>query len=261
MATSPRLIEMVAVCSSKSSHRSPRSSLRRIPVKAAVHKAGKRRCPAAARRKLRSSSGVHERCSTLGIDRRRGVGDQGDVSRDEPAAHRLLQSPPDDQVDLVHRLRSERGVPVGRMEQPVVEGVEVVGTQAPQADVAESGDDVALDVVAVAVVGACSEDEAFAREPPAPQKGPQAQRARFVACSVPFAGQPRGKPLGAGTISAGGMPAPTLLPSDRVGALVDDRVPAAALLRHIALHRGSSFPDGGGRRPVEGSVEGRVVVA
>jgi hypothetical protein len=56
-----------------------------------------------------------------------GVGDQGDVPRDEPATHGLLESPPDDQVDLVHRLRSERGVSVARMEQPVVEGVEVVG--------------------------------------------------------------------------------------------------------------------------------------
>jgi hypothetical protein len=73
------------------------------------------------------------------------VGDQGDVPRDEPATHGLLESPPDDQVDLVHRLRSERGVSVARMEQPVVEGVEVVGTQAPQADVAEGGDDVVPD--------------------------------------------------------------------------------------------------------------------
>jgi hypothetical protein len=102
-----------------------------------------------------------------------GVGDQSDVSRDEPATHGLLQSPPDDQVDLVHGLRSERGLPVAGMEQPVVEGLEVVGTQAPQADVAECGDDVVLDVVAVAVVGACGEDQAFAWQPPAAEEGPE----------------------------------------------------------------------------------------
>ncbi len=104
-----------------------------------------------------------------------GVGDQGDVPRDEPATHGLLESPPDDQVDLVHGLRSERGVSVARMEQAVVEGVEVVGAQAPQADVAECGDDVVLDVVTVAVVGACGEDKAFAWQPPAAEEGPEAQ--------------------------------------------------------------------------------------
>jgi hypothetical protein len=104
-----------------------------------------------------------------------GVGDQGNVPRDEPATHGFLESPPDDQVDLVHRLRSERGVSVARMEQAVVESVEVVRTQAPQADVAECGDDVVLDVVTVAVVGACGEDKAFAWQPPAAEEGPEAQ--------------------------------------------------------------------------------------
>jgi hypothetical protein len=57
------------------------------------------------------------------------------------------------------------------------------------------------------------------------------------------------------------MPAPPLLPRDGVGAFVDHRVPAAALLGHVAFRRSSSFPDGDARRPVEGSVEGGAVVA
>jgi hypothetical protein len=60
-------------CSSKSVQCSPSTSLRRIPVKASSQRGAKRRCPAAALRKARSSSAVHETSSTLGIDRRRGA--------------------------------------------------------------------------------------------------------------------------------------------------------------------------------------------
>jgi hypothetical protein len=52
------------------------------------------------------------------------LGDQGDVSSDEPATDGLAQSSPDDQMDLIHGLRSERGVSIPGMEQLVVEGLE-----------------------------------------------------------------------------------------------------------------------------------------
>src|SRR6266511_4046972 len=110
IATSPRLIEMVAALSSKSSHRSPRSSFRRMPVNAATHRAAKNRWPAAARRKARSSSAVQERCSILGMGPQAwGVGDEGDVAGDEPAPDGVAERAADDQVDLVDRLGREGG--------------------------------------------------------------------------------------------------------------------------------------------------------
>jgi hypothetical protein len=92
------------------------------------------------------------------------------------------------------------------------------------------------------------------------RKAPKLSERASSPASVPLVGELCSEPLGIGAIAAGRMPAPPLLPRDRVGAFVDDRVPAAALLRHVALHRGSSFPDGDGHRPVEGSVEGRCLV-
>jgi hypothetical protein len=58
---------------STSAQRSPRTSFRRIPVAASSQKAGKRRCPAAARRNAWSWDAVQGCVSTSGIDRSRGA--------------------------------------------------------------------------------------------------------------------------------------------------------------------------------------------
>ena len=72
-------------------------------------------------------------------------------------------APTDDEVDLVHRLRRDRGAAVARVEQRLVEHFEVVGTQPPQPDPTDRRDDVVLDVAAVPVVGRDSEHDSLAR--------------------------------------------------------------------------------------------------
>jgi hypothetical protein len=103
------------------------------------------------------------------------MGDEGYVARDEPAPHGLAERAADDQMDLVHRLGRQPGAPVVGMKQAVVEGLEVVRAQAAQSDAPEGGQDVVVDVAAVAVVGAGCEHEVLAGQPPAGQKGAQGQ--------------------------------------------------------------------------------------
>jgi hypothetical protein len=176
MATSPRLIEMVGrlvveVLPSKSEHF------------VATH-AGER-CQPQGREEPVPGGGSQEGAELFSgpgtlFDsgdgpQAWGVGDEGHVARDEPAPDGVAERAADDQVHLVDRLGCEGAVPVARVEQPVVERLEVVWAQAPQTDASEGGDDVPLDVAAVAVIGASSEHEPLARQPPAGQEGTEAQ--------------------------------------------------------------------------------------
>lgn len=80
-----------------------------------------------------------------------GVGDQRDIAGDEATACGVFESAADDEVDLVHRLRRERGAAVARVQEPLVERLEMMRAQPPQADPTERRDDVVLDVAAVPV--------------------------------------------------------------------------------------------------------------
>lgn len=59
------------------------------------------------------------------------VSDERDVAGDESAVHGVVEGASDDEVDLIHGLRRERASAVGRMQQAVVEGFEVVRPEAP----------------------------------------------------------------------------------------------------------------------------------
>src|SRR6266511_1383473 len=94
----------------------------------------------------------------------------------------------------------------------------------------------ACSVAAVGGVGAGGEDEPLARQPPAGKERPEGERASTVIRALAFTDQPGREPLGVRALAAGGVPAPSFSARDRVDAFVDDRVPAVALLRHVALH-------------------------
>ncbi|MEW6058837.1 MAG: hypothetical protein AB1551_01620 [Actinomycetota bacterium] len=115
------------------------------------------------------------------------------------------------------------------MEQPVVEGLKVMWTQAPQADAAEGGNDMRLEVVGTRSRYS-RRAESLARWPPGGQERAEAQRLGFVMRAVAFANQPGSEPLGVPALAAGRMPAPSLSYRDRVDAFVNDGVPAVAPL-------------------------------
>ncbi len=63
-----------------------------------------------------------------------GVGDERDVARHDPPFDGVVEGTADDEMDLQHRLRSERPGPVGGVELVLVEGFEMM-----QAEPAGSG--------------------------------------------------------------------------------------------------------------------------
>src|SRR5690242_749250 len=114
-----------------------------------------------------------------------------------------------------------------------------------------------LDVALVARISGGGEHDLLAGQPAVGEVGAEGERPRLVVAAVPFSGELRCQPFGVGSVGAGGVPAPPLPAGDGVGALIDDRVPAVALPRDVALHEDP--PLGlDGRDAVEGSVEGPV---
>jgi hypothetical protein len=93
------------------------------------------------------------------------MGDEGDVARDEPLAYRVGQRAADDEVYLEHSLGRQGRPAVGRVQQLFVEGLEMRGPQSPQPDASEAGQNVAVDLAAVAVPGAGAQGEALAGQP------------------------------------------------------------------------------------------------
>ena len=169
----------------------------------------------------------------------RCVGNERDASGHQPSADGVAERAADDEVHLVGGLGRQGGATVARAEETLVEGFEVMGPQLPQADPAEGGQDVALHVAAVAVVGAGGQDEPLAGKPPGGQVGAEGERTGAVVATVALAGEPRCEPLGVSALGACGVPAPALPARNRVDSLVDDRVPAVALACDVPLHGAS----------------------
>jgi hypothetical protein len=63
----------------------------------------------------------------------------------------------------------------------------------------------------------------------------------LVVAAVAVGGEAGSEPLGVNSLGAGGVPGALLLAGDRVGAFVDDRVPAVALAGYVSLHLVVSF--------------------
>jgi hypothetical protein len=119
------------------------------------------------------------------------------------------------------------------MQQPLVEGLEVVGPEPAQPD-PKRGDDVPFDVASVAGVGAGREHDALAGQPAPREEGAEGQRPPLVVASVALGGEPPRELLGDTPFRARGVPAPSFSASDMVDALVHDRVPAVSLADDVS---------------------------
>ena len=67
-----------------------------------------------------------------------GVGHQSDVSSHDPTPYSVVESATDDEMDLPHRLGSQRPLLVPRMQFLLVELLEVMGSKAADRDTPES---------------------------------------------------------------------------------------------------------------------------
>ena len=143
-------------------------------------------------------------------------------------------------------LRSGRGPSVGGMEEPVIERFEVMGPQPPEPDAAERRHDVSLDVAAVSGIRRSGEGDALAGQPAGGEKRAEGQSANLVVAALQIGCEVRGEALGISALCSGRVPMASLAPGDRIDAFVDHRVPAVALLCHVALQR---TPPLGPRRP------------
>ncbi len=97
----------------------------------------------------------------------RCVRDRRRVRGDHPPPHGIVERASKHHVDLENRLRIEAAlshvVAVG--EQAGVEPLDVVGSQVPERDASDAGDDVQLDVAPVAIPGARPKRGPLARQP------------------------------------------------------------------------------------------------
>ena len=148
------------------------------------------------------------------------VGDEGHVAGNQSSADGVGERTPDHEVDLVHGLGCERRASVRRMEQSVVERLEVVISKPPDPDVSERRHDVSLDVPAVPVVGGRGQGDALAGQPAAVEKRAKGQSADLVVAALEIGCEVRGEPLGVGALCPGRVPAAPLAPGDRIGAFV-----------------------------------------
>jgi hypothetical protein len=72
----------------------------------------------------------------------RRVGDRCDGAGQEPPTYGVGERAADDEVEVVHGLGGESEAAVGGVQEPVVDRVEVLGSQLSQPDGAEAGEDV-----------------------------------------------------------------------------------------------------------------------
>ncbi|HXH57121.1 MAG TPA: hypothetical protein VNL12_07445 [Iamia sp.] len=92
------------------------------------------------------------------------------------------------------------------MELLVVEPVEVVWSQASEADLAERRQDVVAGVALVAVVGADRELQLLGREPMGVEVGPEAERADLVVTPESLSREALSELFGFCSVGAGGVP-------------------------------------------------------
>jgi len=136
---------------------------------------------------------------------------------------------------------SQRSTAVAGVQHPVVQSLEVMGSQPAEPGGAEGGEDVALGLVYVAAIGAGGQGELLAGQPLPCQVGAEGERTDVIVASVAFRCDSGGEPFRLGSIGSGGMPGPSLPAGDRVEPFVDDGVVAASLGCDVALHDGVPF--------------------
>ena len=128
----------------------------------------------------------------------------GDVAVDEAPGDGVVERGADDGVDLEDRFRCEP-VPITAAVggEGVVEGVEVISTQAAQRDVTDGGSDVAVDEPRVPVGGGGADLAALVRDPRVGAELAQRHRpCRHAGCDVAFVVEARGELFGFFTVVA-----------------------------------------------------------
>jgi hypothetical protein len=112
----------------------------------------------------------------------------------------------------------------------------VVGTEPPDPEKADGGEDVPFDLPPVAIPGGLGQVDPLAREPGAGQIDTEAERPHTVVTAVQLGRQSGSQLFCLLPGGPGGMPAPLLLTGDWVQFLVDDRIPAVTLTDYITSH-------------------------
>jgi len=122
-------------------------------------------------------------------------------------------------------------------EQRVVQGVEVGGAHAMQRDVPEQRVDVGEDLALVPAERARTQARPTRRQPRLGEERRERHPSRKDwASPVSGLNQLGEQPLGLPAARTPRRPGATLLPSERIRALVDDRVVAVTLLHQVAPH-------------------------
>lgn len=98
-------------------------------------------------------------------------------------------------MHLEDRLGCQRLVAVGGVEHPVVEGLQMVGSETADRDPPEGGEDVPVDLPAVTVPGRLGQSELLPGKPLTGQVGAERERAHLVVTAVQLGGQTGGQLL------------------------------------------------------------------
>jgi hypothetical protein len=180
------------------------------------------------------------------------MGDQRHVAGEDASAHGVAEvaRARDDQVHFVDGLGCQWAMTVARVQHPVVQGLELLGTQATQAGAAQRGKDVAFGLVHVAAVGARRQRQPLAGQPLFGEVGTEGERPHLIVASVERRRKLCGECFCREPVAASGVPRSPLPAGDRVETLVDDGVPAVTLACHVSLHSHSPSvpPDRGSIR-------------
>jgi hypothetical protein len=103
------------------------------------------------------------------------VSNERDVAGHEPSTDGVGERAADHEMHLVDGLGRQPATPVARVQQAVIERLEMVWSQPSQRDASEGGKDVAHDVAVVAGVGAGGEHDPVAGKPLAGEVGTEAE--------------------------------------------------------------------------------------
>jgi hypothetical protein len=103
-----------------------------------------------------------------------------------------------------------RAVGVRQVPHPVIQRLQMLRTYTAESGSAERGEDVAVDLPAVAVPRAGGHDQPLARQPTRREIGAEAEPTQVVVAAIHLSREPGGELLRVGTLDASGMPDPPL---------------------------------------------------
>jgi hypothetical protein len=152
---------------------------------------------------------------------------------------------------LQHGFGCQRPTVVGGMKHPVIELLQVVGSETAYLEMADGGEDVPVDLPPVSIPGRLCQVDLLPWKPLVGEIGAECERPHLVVASIQLGRQSGGQLFGFLLAGAGGMPAPLLLTGDWVQSFVHDRIPTVTLAGYITSHKVSFLgfrPSKPGRR-------------